>query len=50
MGLALSKEQRIENEDTDYFMRQGRREVQQFQLKVTWNGKITEDGEKGMVA
>ena len=50
MGLALSKEQRIENEGTDYSVRQGRQEAQQFQLKVTRNGKIAEDSEKGMVA
>ena len=50
MGLALSKEQRIENEGTDYSMRQGRREAQQFRLKVAWNENIVEDSEKGMVA
>ena len=50
MGLALSKEQRIENEGTDYFVRQGRWEAHQFQLKVTQNGMIVEDSEKGMVA
>ena len=50
MGLALSKEQRIEYEGTNYSMRQGRRQVQQFWLKVTRNGKIAEESEKGMVA
>ena len=50
MGLALSKEQRIENEGTDYSVRQGRLEVQQFRLKVTRNEKIVEDNENGMVA
>ena len=50
MGLALSKEQRIEYESTDYSVRQGRRQAQQFWLKVTRNGKIAEESEKGMVA
>ena len=50
IGLALSKEQGIENEGTDYSIRKGRWEEQQFQLKVTQNGKIVEDSEKGMVA
>ena len=50
MGLALSKEQRIENEGTDYSVREGRQGVQQFRLKVMWNEKIVKDSEKGMVA
>ena len=50
MGLALRKEQRIENEGTDYSVRQGRWKAQQFRLKVTQNGKIAEEGENGMVA
>ena len=50
MGLALSKEQRIENEGTDYSVRQGRQQAQQFRLKVTRNGNIAEESEKGMVA
>ena len=48
-GLALSKEQRIEYESTDYSVRQGRQQAQQFRLKLTWNGKIAEESEKGMV-
>lgn len=50
MGLALSKEQRIEYEGTHYSVRQGRRKEQQFRFKVTQNGKITEESEKGIVA
>ena len=49
MGLALSKEQRIEYESTDYSVRQGRRKVQQFQFKVTRNGNIAEESEKGTI-
>ena len=50
MGLVLSKEQRIEYEGTDYSVRQGRRKEQQFRFKVTRNGKIAKESEKGMVA
>ena len=50
MGLALSKEQRIEYESTDYSVRKGRQQAQQFRLKVTRNGKIAEESENGMVA
>ena len=50
MGLALNKEQRIENEGTDYSMRQGRRKEKQFQFQVMRNGKIVEESEKGIVA
>ena len=49
MGLALNKEQRIEYEGTDYFVRQGRWKEQKFRFKVTQNGKIAEESEKGIV-
>ena len=49
IGLALSKEQRIEYEGANYSVRQGRQKEQRFRFKVIQNGKIAEESEKGIV-